>query len=70
MVLCCTNYSNMMLHDIFSNHGYIILSDGMTWQLTTWKQAMVMVGDGASLRAATSTYKVPVDTLRRRIAKG
>ena len=31
---------------------------------------MVMVGDGASLMEASSTYKVPVDTLRRRIAKG
>ena len=34
------------------------------------EQAMVMVGDGANLREASSTYKVPVDTLRRRIAKG
>ena len=34
------------------------------------EQAMVMVGDGASLREASSTYKVPVETLRRRIAKG
>ena len=37
---------------------------------TDLEQAMVMVGDGASLREASSTYKVPVDTLRRRIAKG
>ena len=34
------------------------------------EQVMVMVGDGASLREASSTYKVPEDTLRRRIAKG
>ena len=34
------------------------------------EQAMAMVGDGASLREASSTYKVPVDTLRRRIVKG
>ena len=34
------------------------------------EQARVMVGDGASLREASSTYKVPVYTLRRRIAKG
>ena len=34
------------------------------------EHAMVLVGDGASLREASSTYKVPVDTLRRRIAKG
>ena len=34
------------------------------------EQAMVMVGDGGSLREASSTNKVPVDTLRRRIAKG
>ena len=34
------------------------------------EQAMVMVGDGASLRKASSTftYKVPVDTLRMRIS--
>ena len=67
----------MMLHDIFSNHGYIILSDGTKnyirrrlWTTAYLEQAMVMVGDGASLRAASSTYKVPVETLRRRIAKG
>ena len=34
------------------------------------EHAMVMLGDGARLREASSTYKVPVDTLRRRIAKG
>ena len=39
------------------------------WTTADLEQAMVMVGDGASLRAASSTYKVPVETLRRRIAK-
>ena len=39
------------------------------WTTADLEQAMVMVGDGASLRAASSTYKVPVETLRR-IAKG
>ena len=34
------------------------------------ERAMIMVGDGASLREASSTYKDPVYTLRRRIAKG
>ena len=34
------------------------------------EQAMVMVGDGASLREASYTYKVSIYTLRRRIAKG
>ena len=33
------------------------------------EQAMVMVWDGASLRETSSTYKVPVDTLRRRKAQ-
>ena len=39
------------------------------WTTADLEQAMVMVGDGASLREASSTYKVPVETLRRRIAK-
>ena len=34
------------------------------------EHAMVMVGDSASLREASSTYKVSAYTLRRRIAKG
>ena len=34
------------------------------------EQAIAMAEDGARLREASSTYKVPVDTLLRRIAKG
>ena len=34
------------------------------WTTADLEQAMVMVGDGANLRAASSTYKVPVETLR------
>ena len=58
----------MMLHDIFSNHGRKIRRQLLTTD--DLEQAMVIVGDGASLREASSTYKVPVDTLRRRIAEG
>ena len=54
MVLYCTNYYtyDVALDDIFSNYGYIILSDGRPDKkirrklLTTddLEQAMVMVG--------------------------